>query len=114
DAARRQRHALLPLDPSNWRRLFVRNGRVLSALPELEDSHPLQRPDREASLLVAMQSLPFLQKRVTTQLSIDEGERTILVPKQLAGQKSAGGDETLLRSQLGIGLVTPELARTYP
>ncbi len=29
------RHALIPLDPSNWRRLFVRNGRVLSSLPEL-------------------------------------------------------------------------------
>lgn len=114
DAARRQRHALIPLDPSNWRRLFVRNGRVLSALPELEDSHPLQRPDREASLLLAMKSLPFLQKRVTTQLSIDEGEQTFMRPKQHAGQESAGGDETLIRSKLSIGLVTPERARTYP
>src|SRR5207237_2110540 len=50
DAARRQPHALLPLDPSNWRRLFVRNGRVLSALPELGDNHPLQRSSRAEPL----------------------------------------------------------------
>src|SRR5205807_4899086 len=60
DAARRRRHALLPLDPSNWRRLFVRNGRVLSALPELDADHPLQRPERSASLLGVLKSLPFV------------------------------------------------------
>jgi hypothetical protein len=44
DAARRQRHSLLPLDPSDWRRLFLRNGRVHSApLPELHAMHPALR-----------------------------------------------------------------------
>src|SRR5258708_31685574 len=57
DAARRQRHALIPLDPSNWRRLFVRNGKVLSALPELSAAHPLQRSPHAATLLEAFQSL---------------------------------------------------------
>lgn len=44
DATRRQRHSLLPLDPSDWRRLFLRNGRVHSApLPELHLMHPALR-----------------------------------------------------------------------
>ncbi|GLW08060.1 hypothetical protein Misp01_31900 [Microtetraspora sp. NBRC 13810] len=41
DATRRRRHSLLPLDPSDWRRLFIRNGQVLSApLPGLRPTHP--------------------------------------------------------------------------
>jgi hypothetical protein len=41
DAARRQRHALSPLNPSNWRRLFVHNGKVRAApLPPLGNDHP--------------------------------------------------------------------------
>jgi hypothetical protein len=44
DATRRERHALLPLDPSDWRRRFLRNGRVYStALPELHAVHPALR-----------------------------------------------------------------------
>ncbi len=117
DAARRQRHALIPLDPSNWRRLFVRNGRVLSALPELEESHPLQRPEREASLLVVMKSQPFLQKRVSEQPVTDqaqvEGEHTPLHPNQTADQESAGGDETVIMPRLSIGQVKPERAKIY-
>lgn len=43
-AGRRQRHSLLPLDPSDWRRLFLRNGRVVSAsLPPLNPEHPALR-----------------------------------------------------------------------
>src|SRR5258708_9128654 len=63
DAARRRRHALLPLDPSNWRRLFVRNGRVLSALAELDADHPLQRPQHAASLFSILQYFPFCHCR---------------------------------------------------
>lgn len=49
DAARRQRHSLLPLDPSDWRRLFLRNGAVRSApLPELHAMHPALRSQRPA------------------------------------------------------------------
>jgi hypothetical protein len=114
DAARRQRHALKPLDPSNWRRLFVRNGRVLSALPELDESHPLQRPDREASLLAVMKSLPYLQKRVNAQLHTDqslaEGEQTLLRPRQTSEQDM---DQTILKPRLSIGPVVPEHARIY-
>ena len=113
DAARRQRHALIPLDPSNWRRLFVRNGRVLSALPELEADHPLQRPDREASLRIVMQSLPFLQKRMTTQLSTDEGEQTLIRPEQNGDQSPSAGDETVIIPRLSIGQLVPESAKTY-
>src|SRR5205823_9390022 len=67
DAARRRRHALIPLDPSNWRRLFVRNGKVLSALPELDDDHPLQRPERVASLLAVMKSFPVTLSQVSSK-----------------------------------------------
>src|SRR5579863_2945271 len=85
DAARRQRHALIPLDPSNWRRLFVRNGRVLSALPELNDDHPLQRPEHAESLLAVMKSFPAMASQVNAKLTLDqelrEGEQTILKPR---------------------------------
>src|SRR5437763_11725855 len=86
DSARRQRHALIPLDPSNWRRLFVRNGRVLSALPELDEEHPLQRPEREGSLLAVLKTLPVMQKRVSAQIDLD--------------QELPAGEQTLLRSKL--------------
>jgi len=99
DTARRQRHALIPLNPSDWRRLFVRNGKVLSALPELDADHPLQRPEHEASLLVVMKSLPVMPKRVSSQPSTD--------------QELAEGGQTILRSQLSIGPVAPESAKIY-
>ncbi len=96
DAARRQRHALLPLDPSNWRRLFVRNGRVLSALPELDPDHPLQRPEHVASLLAVMRTLP---SQLSSQSSIE--------------QEPAEGEQTILRSKLSIGPVATESAKIY-
>ncbi|TQF66206.1 FHA domain-containing protein [Pseudoalteromonas luteoviolacea] len=41
DASRRRRHGLSPLDPSDWRRPALRNGRVrTSDLPPLKDEHP--------------------------------------------------------------------------
>jgi hypothetical protein len=44
DAARRARHSLIPLDASDWRRLVLRNGRVVSqALPQLLEAHPASR-----------------------------------------------------------------------
>ncbi len=117
DAARRQRHELIPLDPSNWRRLFVRNGRVLSALPELDESHPLQRPEREASLLVVMKSLPFAQKRVSEQPGTDQylpaGEQTLMGSKQHEDEDSSVGEQTLLMPRLSIGQVVPESAKIY-
>ena len=117
DAARRQRHALIPLDPSNWRRLFVRNGRVLSALPELDDNHPLQRPDRAESLLAVMKSLPFMQKRVSAQPGKDqdlaEGEQTLLRPIHTGDKEPVGSDETIIMPQLSIGAVAPENAKAY-
>src|ERR1700730_225876 len=85
DSARRRRHALIPLDPSNWRRLFVRNGRVLSALPELDEDHPLQRPERVASLLAVMKSFPVTPSQVSSKPGTDQelaaGEQTLLRPK---------------------------------
>ena len=97
DATRRQRHALIPLDPSNWRRLFVHNGRVLSALPELDEEHPLQRPERAASLLAVMKSLPVpaAQENARPDQALAEGEQTIIKPK------------------LNIGSVEPEQAKAY-
>ena len=99
DAARRRRHALIPLDPSNWRRLFVRNGRVLSVLPELDDDHPLQRPERMASLLAVMKSFPITPSQVSSKPSTD--------------QELAAGEQTLLRPKLSMGPVAPESAKIY-
>jgi FHA domain-containing protein len=117
DAARRQRHALLPLDPSNWRRLFVRNGRVLSALPELDADHPLLRPEHAASLLAVMKSLPIIPGQVNSEPGIDqglaEGEQTLLRPRLTTDQKLTEGEQTLIRPKLSIGTVAPESAKTY-
>ncbi len=47
DSSRRRRHSLLPLDPSDWRRLFLRNGAIRSApLPPLRPVHPALRSRR--------------------------------------------------------------------
>lgn len=44
DASRRKRHALLPLDPSDWRRRTFRHGRTMTAtLPTIDPAHPLTR-----------------------------------------------------------------------
>lgn len=49
DATRRHRHSLLPLDPSDWRRLVVHQGRTHArALPPLPDEHPAVREAVEA------------------------------------------------------------------
>ncbi|VUC32556.1 unnamed protein product [Clonostachys rosea] len=43
-AGRRERHGLLPLDSSDWRRIFVRNGRTVSdKLPPINPIHPALR-----------------------------------------------------------------------
>ncbi len=64
DASRRKRHSLLPLDPSDWRRLFLRNGRVLSApLPELHAMHPAlraQRSKKRGARVAVAYVAPFL------------------------------------------------------
>jgi hypothetical protein len=44
DATRRHRHSLVPLDPSDWRRLAVRSGRLHACdLPPLSYVHPALR-----------------------------------------------------------------------
>jgi pSer/pThr/pTyr-binding forkhead associated (FHA) protein len=117
EAARRHRHALLPLDPSNWRRLFVRNGRVLSILPELDEDHPLQRPERVASLLAVMKSFPAMPAQVSSTPGIDQdlavGEQTIHRPQPGTEQEPAVGEQTIIRPKISIGQVMPESATTY-
>jgi hypothetical protein len=62
DANRRKRHSLLPLDPSDWRRLFLRNGKVHSdPLPELHAMHPAlrsQKPTVKGTKVTVVQLLP--------------------------------------------------------
>ena len=117
DSARRQRHALIPLDPSNWRRLFVRNGRVLSALPELEEDHPLQRPEREASMIAVLKSLPVMQKRINAQLDLDqelpEGDKTLIRSMFKVDEAQPVGEKSALSSKISIGPVTNESATVY-
>ncbi len=106
DAARRQRHALIPLDPSNWRRLFVRNGRVLSALPELETDHPLQRPEHEASLMAVLKTFPVKpdqSKQASPQAGTDQG----------SAEAEGEGEKTIIMSRVSIGLLAPEKAKVY-
>lgn len=98
DAARRRRHELLPLDPSNWRRLFIRNGKVLSTpLPEMVADHPLQRPERAESLLVVMKSLPPTYKQTS----------------EPSDQEATEGEQTQLKSKQSMGSITPSGEKIY-
>jgi hypothetical protein len=117
DTARRQRHELIPLDPSNWRRLFIRNGKVRSTLPELGTMHPQQRSTPQtASVLAALKSLPFMPRRVTAKLIIDEelaeGEQTLLRFKHNTDQQLPEGEQTLLRFKHNTDQQLPEGEQT--
>ncbi len=100
DAARRHRHALIPLDPSNWRRLFVHNGRVLSALPELAAVHPQQRATHGAPNRATTTSLPptpgLASSQRTPDQDLKEGDRTLLKPRRVLAQQSSELDQTLV------------------
>jgi hypothetical protein len=65
DSTRRQRHSLIPLDPSDWRRVFLRNGKVYSApLPELHAMHPAlrsQQPRKKGARVTIAFVAPDLQ-----------------------------------------------------
>ncbi|MCU1394962.1 MAG: hypothetical protein JWM34_3390 [Ilumatobacteraceae bacterium] len=100
EAARRQRHDLLPLDPSNWRRIFIHNGRVMSALPEVEIEHPLTRPDRSGSLI-----------DITSRLPPTTGPSGTVI-EQIELQPPSPPNVTVARIQ--IPLLEPERARSYP
>jgi hypothetical protein len=50
DATRRHRHSLVPLNPSDWRRLVIRAGRLhAEGLPPLLDTHPSVRDKVEST-----------------------------------------------------------------
>ncbi len=100
DAARRQRHALIPLNPSNWRRLLVRNGKVLSSLPELGAAHPQQHSPQVVALLAALKALPPTPKQGSTDQDLAEAEKTLLTFTPNKTQKLTEGEQTMLRSAL--------------
>ena len=93
DAARRQRHGLIPLNPSDWRRLFVHNGKVISELPELPHDHPLQRPERRATMLAVLKTLPEVPSHAATRL----------LRSELGGTKATRA----------IGTLSPEQAKIH-
>jgi hypothetical protein len=52
DATRRHRHALVPLDPSDWRRLVVHSGRLhATPLPPISPYHPDVRAEAEGQAM---------------------------------------------------------------
>lgn len=73
EANRRERHSLIPLDPSDWRRLVFRNGRIRTMpLPEISPLHPDLRvpPDSGADLggnAIPLQRTGEVAVRVTEQ-----------------------------------------------
>ncbi|GCE29001.1 hypothetical protein KDA_44850 [Dictyobacter alpinus] len=128
DAARRQRHSLLPLDPSSWRRLFVRNGKVLSYLPELGNVHPQHGSEYAASLQALLQpSIPDPQPMsasLNPAPEINAGEQTIIRSRLNLDQGLSEGEQTILRPRfklpknphsqpLSLEPLVPESARTY-
>ncbi len=108
DAARRQRHDLIPLNPSDWRRLFVHNGKVISELPELEENHPLQRPERAATLLAVMKTLPEAPGQANTIL-MPSRSVTKLITTTIMGDSAT----LVARPSLTIGAVYEETAKSH-
>jgi len=107
DAARRQRHDLIPLNPSDWRRLFVHNGKVISQLPELKSDHPLRRPERSATLLAVMRSLPEVPGQANTIVIPTRNVTRAISTSELGLERPASR-----RSAPAIGHVRPEAAKT--
>jgi FHA domain len=119
DAARRHRHDLIPLNPSDWRRLFIHNGKVISELPKLEADHPLKRPERAASLAAVMLRLPATPD--PTKVGAEPGsdhkppaDRLMPVITQVATVGELAQDpRARTTSNLTIGTVSAESARSY-
>jgi hypothetical protein len=119
DAARRHRHDLIPLNPSDWRRLFIHNGKVISELPKLEAEHPLERPERAASLAAVMLRLPATPDpaKIEAESSSDhrpraDGFMPVITQVSRAGEL-AQDPRARTSSKLTIGTVTAETARSY-
>lgn len=68
DATRRHRHSLVPLNPSDWRRLVIHAGRLhAEGLPPLLDTHPAVRDTAVSE--------PVTGATVTPSVVSTEGER---------------------------------------
>jgi len=109
DAARRQRHDLIPLNPSDWRRLFVHNGKVISDLPELGEDHPLKRPERAATLFAVLKTLPETPGEANDVVLPSRS-----VTRQMAIADLAEGTPLRRRTPPKIGAVRSAKAKTTP
>ena len=119
DAARRHRHDLIPLDPSDWRRLFIHNGKVISELPKLEAEHPLKRPDREASLAAVVLRLPATPDPTKVEAASSSDHRPptdqfmpVITQVRTVGEL-AQDPRARTSSKITIGTVAAERARSY-
>jgi len=73
DATRRHRHSLVPLNPSDWRRLVIRAGRLhAEGLPPLLDTHPATR-DKLASAPVSGATVAFQGEALSDEPVAVEG-----------------------------------------
>ena len=119
DAARRHRHDLIPLNPSDWRRLFIHNGKVISELPKLDAEHPLKRHDRAASLAAVMLRLPATPDptKVEAESSSDHrppADRFMPVITQVSTVGELAQDpRARTSSKLTIGTIAAERATSY-
>ncbi|MGA2925492.1 MAG: FHA domain-containing protein [Solirubrobacteraceae bacterium] len=119
EAARRQRLGLIPLNPSDWRRPFIHNGRVISELPELLSEHPLQRPERAASLAAVLARLPAApdgeqaEAELTRISQINEQRMTGFMPAITDVGRGAVEQDDRDRTKLSIGRVTRQSAARH-
>ncbi|HXZ05957.1 MAG TPA: FHA domain-containing protein [Ktedonobacteraceae bacterium] len=93
------------------------NGRLLSALPELDVDQPLQSPDQAASLLGVLKPLPANQKQVTAQFNIDQGleedEQTLHRITLNKNQDQPADEHTIYRSKPSVEPKGMESARIH-
>jgi hypothetical protein len=113
DAARRQRHDLIPLNPSDWRRLFVHNGKVISELPDLAPDHPLKRPERAATLYAVMKALPEVPGQPNAVVMPTRNVTRMMATVDVQDEAPAGKPFPLRRLPLKIGRVRPQAAERH-
>jgi hypothetical protein len=110
DATRRHRHSLVPLNPSDWRRLVIRAGRLhAEGLPPLSDTHPLLR---DRTMATGESIMPTVLTGKRAQLAGGMGEDMSCPVAATGDGMGAAAMAGVAMHQSGDGM--PGMARTAP
>jgi hypothetical protein len=91
DATRRHRHSLVPLNPSDWRRLVIRAGKLhAEGLPPLQDVHPALRGESPSSAQAAPAEVTAMAEETVAE-SVPADTAPMSEPMPEAGELATAG-----------------------